>query len=71
MEIKILMMNKECPSCRQIINTSRTRLVKDNCGHIKCRMCLIYEEQGCKICINEHCIQNIGNYGRKFITFHI
>ncbi|XP_071859305.1 uncharacterized protein [Bombus fervidus] len=56
------MMNKECPSCRQIINTSRTRLVKDNCGHIKCRMCLIYEEQGCKICINEHCIQNIGNY---------
>lgn len=56
------MMNKECPSCRQITNTTCTRLVKDNCGHIKCRMCLIHEEQGCKICINEHCVQNIGNY---------
>ncbi|CAL7940240.1 unnamed protein product [Xylocopa violacea] len=56
------MMNKECPSCRQITNTARSRLVKDSCGHIKCRMCLMYEEQGCKICIDEHNIQNIGNY---------
>ncbi|XP_017791991.1 PREDICTED: zinc finger protein 184-like [Habropoda laboriosa] len=55
-------MNEECPSCRQIINTSCSRLVKDSCGHIKCRMCLVYEEHGCKICNNEHCIQNIGNY---------
>ncbi|XP_043791778.1 zinc finger protein 184-like [Apis laboriosa] len=59
------MMNKVCPSCRQIINTSRSRLVKDSCGHIKCRMCLIYEEQGCKICINEHSIEN---YEKKILN---
>ncbi|PBC25124.1 Zinc finger protein [Apis cerana cerana] len=45
-------MNKVCPSCRQIINTSRSRLIKDSCGHIKCRMCLIYEEQEKKILNN-------------------
>ncbi|XP_012347445.1 zinc finger protein 510-like [Apis florea] len=59
------MMNKVCPNCRQIINTSRSRLVKDSCGHIKCRMCLIYEEQGCKICINEHSIEN---YEKKILN---
>ncbi|XP_031369870.1 zinc finger protein 681-like isoform X1 [Apis dorsata] len=64
-KIKILMMNKVCPSCRQIINTSCSRLVKDSCGHIKCRMCLIYEEQGCKICINEHSIEN---YEKKILN---
>ncbi|XP_054004024.1 zinc finger protein 782-like [Hylaeus anthracinus] len=56
------MMNGECPSCKQITNTSCSRLVKDSCGHTKCRICLLYEEQGCKICSNEHYIQNIGNY---------
>ncbi|XP_076652383.1 uncharacterized protein LOC143358804 [Halictus rubicundus] len=71
-------MNEECPSCKQIINTSCSRLIKDSCGHNKCRMCLIYEEQGCKICNNEHIVQNIGNYdcqpstkasSNKFSTF--
>ncbi|XP_078042561.1 uncharacterized protein LOC144472957 [Augochlora pura] len=55
-------MNEECPSCNQITNTSCSRLIKDTCGHSKCRMCLIYEEQGCKACNNEHIVQNIGNY---------
>ncbi|XP_076633306.1 uncharacterized protein LOC143347730 isoform X2 [Colletes latitarsis] len=55
-------MNEECPSCKQITNTSCSRLVKDSCGHTKCRICLLYEEQGCKICSNEHYVQNIGNY---------
>lgn len=55
-------MNEECPNCRQLTNTSFSRLVKDSCGHTKCRMCLLYEEQGCKACNNEHRIQNIGNY---------
>nr|XP_050862252.1 zinc finger protein 182-like isoform X2 [Vespula vulgaris] len=43
-------MSEECPNCRQITNTSDSRLVKDSCGHTKCRMCLLYEEQGCKTC---------------------
>ncbi|XP_076171737.1 uncharacterized protein LOC143148859 isoform X2 [Ptiloglossa arizonensis] len=56
------MMNEECPSCKQTTNTSCSRLVKDSCGHTKCRICLLYEEHGCKICSNEHYVQNIGNY---------
>lgn len=55
-------MNEKCPSCRRMINTSCSRLVKDNCGHTKCRMCLLYEEQGCRVCNNVQCIENIGNY---------
>ncbi|XP_029038575.2 zinc finger protein 578-like isoform X1 [Osmia bicornis bicornis] len=55
-------MNEKCPSCRRILNTSCSRLVKDNCGHTKCRMCLLYEEQGCRVCNDVQCIENIGNY---------
>ncbi|XP_035723462.1 zinc finger protein 239-like isoform X1 [Vespa mandarinia] len=43
-------MSEECPNCRQITNTSDSRLIKDSCGHSKCRMCLLYEEEGCKTC---------------------
>lgn len=60
-------MNEECPSCKQITNTSCSRLIKDSCGHSKCRMCLIYEEHGCKTCNNEHIVQDIGNYGKKLL----
>ncbi|XP_043494085.1 zinc finger protein 1 homolog isoform X2 [Polistes fuscatus] len=45
-------MNKECPNCGQITNASDSRLVTDSCGHTKCRMCLLNEEQGCKSCRN-------------------
>lgn len=62
------MMNEECPNCKQITNTSCSRLVKDSCGHTKCRMCLLYEERGCKICSNERRVQSIQNYGK---TIHL
>ena len=62
------MMNEECPNCKQITNTSCSRLVKDSCGHTKCRMCLLYEERGCKICSNEHHVQSIQNYDCQFST---
>ncbi|KAI4499063.1 hypothetical protein M0802_005929 [Mischocyttarus mexicanus] len=45
-------MSAECPSCGEITNKSHLRLVTDSCGHTKCRICLLYEEQGCKICNN-------------------
>ncbi|XP_076238233.1 uncharacterized protein LOC143181604 [Calliopsis andreniformis] len=54
-------MNEECPSCKRVTNTSCSRLVKDSCGHTKCRMCLLYEDEGCKIC-NKNCILNAKNY---------
>ncbi|XP_011699387.1 PREDICTED: zinc finger protein 808-like isoform X1 [Wasmannia auropunctata] len=52
--------SEKCPNCGQPANTSFSRLVKDSCGHTKCRMCLLYEEHGCKICQTEHCAQRKG-----------
>ncbi|KAK0173394.1 hypothetical protein PV328_006601 [Microctonus aethiopoides] len=43
-------MNEACPNCGQLTNSSSSRLINDNCGHQKCRMCLLYEENGCKTC---------------------
>lgn len=46
------MSSKEfCLNCGERTNTARTRLIKDNCGHEKCRLCLINDERGCKICL--------------------
>lgn len=59
-------MSEECPNCRQITNTSDSRLVKDSCGHTKCRMCLLYEEQGCKTC--RDLPQTGGNFGKKNLS---
>ncbi|XP_012527020.2 zinc finger protein 83 [Monomorium pharaonis] len=50
-------VSEKCPNCGQLANESFSRLVKDSCGHTKCRMCLLYEEHGCKICQTEHCVQ--------------
>lgn len=43
-------MNEICPNCGKFTNSSSSRMIEDSCGHIKCRMCLLYEEQGCKSC---------------------
>lgn len=57
------MERDKCPNCREYINASTSRLVRDACGHSKCRMCLVYEEEGCKTCQNEPRIQKIGSFG--------
>ncbi|XP_011866828.1 PREDICTED: zinc finger protein 599-like [Vollenhovia emeryi] len=49
--------SEKCPNCGQLTNTSFSRLVKDSCGHAKCRMCLLYEEHGCKVCQAKRCVQ--------------
>ncbi|XP_015109800.1 zinc finger protein 577 [Diachasma alloeum] len=43
-------MSMECPNCGKQTNFSDCRLIQDSCGHEKCRMCLLYEEEGCKTC---------------------
>ncbi|XP_063984363.1 zinc finger protein 577-like [Diachasmimorpha longicaudata] len=43
-------MSMECPNCGKQTNFSDCRLIQDSCGHEKCRMCLLYEEDGCKTC---------------------
>lgn len=59
-------MNEKCPNCGQLVNTSFSRLVKDSCGHTKCRMCLVYEAHGCKICQAE---RNTQDYLGKLSDF--
>ncbi|KAH0560900.1 zinc finger protein 43-like [Cotesia glomerata] len=53
------MMNEGCPNCGQLTNASCSRLIEDTCGHKKCRICLLYEEQGCKTCEKERLIPAI------------
>lgn len=48
----------KCPQCLQIINTSNSRLVKELCGHIKCRNCLLKDTEACSICLNIRINQN-------------
>ncbi|XP_011143300.1 zinc finger protein 888 [Harpegnathos saltator] len=59
---KCIIMSQECPNCGQLTNASYSRLVKDSCGHTKCRMCLLYEEHGCKTCQAVCCTQDIQDY---------
>ncbi|XP_014203950.1 zinc finger and BTB domain-containing protein 49 [Copidosoma floridanum] len=41
---------EECPLCGQSVLQPNTRLIRDSCGHVKCRMCLLKEDNGCSIC---------------------
>ncbi|XP_011304201.1 zinc finger protein 577 [Fopius arisanus] len=43
-------MSEVCPNCGKQTSSPRCRLITDSCGHEKCRMCLLYEEEGCKTC---------------------
>ncbi|XP_008559110.1 putative zinc finger protein 66 [Microplitis demolitor] len=52
-------MSEGCPNCGQLTNASCSRLIEDTCGHKKCRICLLYEEQGCKICEKEQLVPSI------------
>lgn len=47
-----------CPQCKNVLNSSASRLVQDTCGHKKCRMCLLEDETRCLLCIAEQNIQN-------------
>ncbi|XP_023317839.1 uncharacterized protein LOC106656500 isoform X1 [Trichogramma pretiosum] len=42
-----------CPLCGQTTSKASARLIRDECGHMKCRICLLKEEHGCTICQNE------------------
>lgn len=42
-----------CPQCKNVLDSSASRLVQDSCGHKKCRMCLLEDETRCLLCIAE------------------
>jgi hypothetical protein len=39
-----------CPQCHRPIKSPHARLVEDSCGHKKCRLCLMKDEDGCRVC---------------------
>lgn len=47
------MQNKEviCPQCHKATLSPSNRLVQDNCGHVKCRSCLLTDSEFCKQCL--------------------
>ena len=40
-----------CPQCNQKLVGSQSRLVQDSCGHKKCRLCLVKDEDKCLQCL--------------------
>lgn len=48
----------KCPQCFQLINNSNLRLVKELCGHIKCRNCILNDKEACSICLTIRLNQN-------------
>lgn len=46
------MENQICLQCKKITNTTDNRIVRDSCGHSKCRTCLVNEIDGCLICLS-------------------
>lgn len=41
-----------CLQCNKIPSAPTHRLVRDSCGHEKCRVCLLEDENDCKQCVN-------------------
>ncbi|XP_052130598.1 zinc finger protein 30 isoform X2 [Frankliniella occidentalis] len=45
-----MLTNECCPQCGREADSSRVRLVRDSCGHKKCRECLLSDEASCLLC---------------------
>lgn len=43
-----------CPQCKKASNGAVNRLVRDSCGHEKCRVCLLRDEEQCQQCKKEN-----------------
>lgn len=44
------MSEVRCPQCEKALTNSSCRLVQDACGHKKCRICLLQDEESCYQC---------------------
>lgn len=40
-----------CPQCEKVLLNTVCRLVQDSCGHKKCRICLLQDEENCRQCL--------------------
>lgn len=52
---------KKCPNCNEIIDSLRNRVITEQCGHIKCRLCFLQEENGCILCNQQQSTSAIEN----------
>lgn len=62
------MNDDKCPNCEQPINSTSSRLIEDSCGHKKCRLCLVQEEEGCLTCQR---LQKVSGKNKKKKTFNL
>lgn len=46
-----------CPQCEKVLVNSTCRLVQDTCGHRKCRLCLLQDEDSCRQCKEKQALQ--------------
>lgn len=44
------MAEDKCLQCNQITNETFNRVIRDSCGHYKCRSCLLKEDVRCFAC---------------------
>ncbi|XP_044761403.1 zinc finger protein 708-like [Coccinella septempunctata] len=44
------MESEICPQCKEVIEGSSKRIIKDSCGHEKCRVCLLQDVDQCRQC---------------------
>ncbi|KAK9879184.1 hypothetical protein WA026_004032 [Henosepilachna vigintioctopunctata] len=42
---------QNCPQCKGLIEGNAKRIIKDSCGHAKCRVCLLLDVEGCRQCL--------------------
>ncbi|KAJ8933735.1 hypothetical protein NQ314_013828 [Rhamnusium bicolor] len=52
------MQENLCLQCRKVSAGPSNRLVQDSCGHKKCRVCLLEDEDTCKQCENDYISKN-------------
>lgn len=45
------MESEFCPQCKELIKESSKRIIKDSCGHEKCRFCLLKDVENCQQCV--------------------
>ncbi|KAG5875965.1 hypothetical protein JTB14_034386 [Gonioctena quinquepunctata] len=63
------MQESVCSQCNKSPRGHANRIVRDSCGHEKCRVCLLEDEDHCKLCLKEQfsksgsAIDKVSQYG--------
>lgn len=55
-------MQNICPQCNCTLKSPSCRLIQDTCGHYKCRLCLLKDEDNCSLCVNDNTKDDTKNH---------